>query len=112
MPALADPVVELQGSDNPTVKVPSIRGRIPIGVYPNGRPESRLPKSVLLDLAYQEYCDLLEAGEKVSVEAFCARFPHMRSSLFRVIELHHYYADRGVQPQPALQGTWPEPGEK
>ena len=71
----------------------------------------RSPKSILLELAYLEYCDRLEAGEQVSPAEHCERFPHLRSSLRRVIDVHHgLEAGEFVTLQPVPE-AWPEPGE-
>ncbi|MAR08487.1 MAG: hypothetical protein CL681_00760 [Blastopirellula sp.] len=50
-------------------------------------------KSVLVDLAYEEYCLRHERGEAPTAEAFCERFPDIRCSLRRVLEVHSYMGD-------------------
>lgn len=75
-------------------------------------PEWAGAKSVVLDLAYEEYCQRREAGESVDVEEFCGRFPSYRSSLQRLLGVHEF-----VQENPHLlasppPGLWPEPGQK
>ena len=50
------------------------------------RPELRAVKSIVLDLAYDEYCLRCAAGEKPDVEAFCDRFSTFRQSVRKVIK--------------------------
>jgi tetratricopeptide (TPR) repeat protein len=74
-------------------------------------PEWRLRKPVALDLAYEDYCQRLEAGEALDPNAFCARFPSFQTSLRRLLEAHHFVAENShlladFQPVP-----WPEAGE-
>jgi tetratricopeptide (TPR) repeat protein len=74
-------------------------------------PEWQLRKPVALDLAYEEYCQRLEAGDAPDPNAFCARFPAFQTSLRRLLEAHHFVAENShlladFQPVP-----WPEAGE-
>ena len=43
---------------------------------------------MLLDLAYEEYCLRKEAGESLTLESFCDRFPSCRRSLGRLLAVH------------------------
>src|SRR5437764_9362960 len=45
-------------------------------------------KSAVLDLAYEEYCGRVEAGEDIDVEQFARRFSAFQSSLIRQLEAH------------------------
>jgi serine/threonine protein kinase/Tfp pilus assembly protein PilF len=47
-------------------------------------------KSEALDRAYDEYCDLIDAGNRVDPAEFCARFPSVRASLRRLLQVHSY----------------------
>ncbi|MHB0956490.1 MAG: protein kinase domain-containing protein [Pirellulaceae bacterium] len=51
-------------------------------------PELRRRQSVLLELAYEEYCLRKEAGESLTLESFCDRFPSCRRSLGRLLAVH------------------------
>lgn len=73
-------------------------------------PELRCFRTVVLDLAYQEYQHRLQAGEGIDAETFSQRFPSFQRSLHLFIALHDLLShDPDYQ---ALQGnpSWPEPG--
>jgi serine/threonine protein kinase len=86
------------------------------GVAPDTRaalaaePDLRGNKSVVLDLAYEEYCLRLEAGEELDPEAFCNRFHAFRTSLKRLLEAHQFLAGQGPLLAVPLP-EWPEPGQ-
>jgi Flp pilus assembly protein TadD len=73
--------------------------------------DSHVDKASVLDMAYEEYCQRLEAGAAFDPEAFCARFPGYQSSLRRLIVTHHCL--EGVKQPTAeeLPRRWPEPGD-
>jgi eukaryotic-like serine/threonine-protein kinase len=71
-------------------------------------PELRNHRTVVLDLAYQEYQRRLRAGEKIDAEAFSRRFPSFQKSLRLFIAVHSFLADSDVETQESL---WPLPGE-
>ena len=52
------------------------------------QPAFNCTESVLLDLAYEEYCIRRERGESIPKSIFAGRFPHIRHSLVRRIEVH------------------------
>lgn len=70
--------------------------------------------SVVLDLAYSEYCLRREAGETLDAEAFCDTFPEVRDQLSLLL-----CADRAIgqrrsitRDDPAAGLTvWPAPGD-
>jgi len=75
-------------------------------------PHLRNYRSIVLDLAYQEYRLRLQAGEELDAEAFSQRFPSLQRSLHLLIEVHSllshdpdYQAIQGILP-------WPEPGSR
>ena len=75
-------------------------------------PQLRRYRSVVLDLAYQEYALRLRAGEELDAESFSRRFPAYQRSLFLLIEVQGLLSqDPDLQ---ALQGDlpWPEPGSR
>ena len=66
-------------------------------------------KSAVLDLAYEEYCRRVEAGEEVDVERFARRFPGFQTSVIRQIEAHQGL--RADLPELfAASIVWPLPG--
>jgi eukaryotic-like serine/threonine-protein kinase len=74
-------------------------------------PELQSFRSVVLDLAYQEYRFRLEAGEDLDADEFSRRFPSLQRSLYMLIEMHSL-----LEQDPdfrSLQQTlcWPEPGK-
>lgn len=72
-------------------------------------PELRSDKSTVLDLAYEEYCLRQEAGATPNAEEFCARFPHYKTSLRRLIEAHSYLEKAPAAERRPL--SWPETGD-
>ena len=75
-------------------------------------PHLRNYRSIVLDLAYQEYRLRLQAGEELDAEACSQRFPSLQRSLHLLIEVHSllshdpdYQAIQGILP-------WPEPGSR
>jgi serine/threonine protein kinase/Tfp pilus assembly protein PilF len=68
-------------------------------------------KGTVLDLAYDEYCRLAEAGETPDPVAFCARFPTFQSSLRRVIDAHEYLAANPSLLDGGEAIPWPVEGE-
>lgn len=74
-------------------------------------PEWADKKSIVLDLAYEEYCQRREAGAAIDPDEFCGRFPTYRSSLQRLLGVHQF-----LQENPHLLTTpgadiWPAPGQ-
>ena len=74
-------------------------------------PHLRHYKSVVLDLARQEFRLRLQAGEELDAETFSQRFPSLRRSLFFLIGAENFISqDHSFQ---ALAGLvpWPEAGD-
>src|SRR5689334_19602911 len=74
--------------------------------------DKRWHKSVVVDLAYEEFCLRTEAGEAVDLEAFIRRFPTVEHTLQKMIAVHNVLDDQlgfvnQVPPPP-----WPAVGEK
>ncbi len=67
-------------------------------------------RSALLDRAYDEYCDLTEAGLRVDPSEYCERFPAFRTSLARLLGAHQRLEDSAVVAEIPI--TWPDPGEE
>jgi serine/threonine protein kinase len=53
-------------------------------------PRVKADKSLVLDLAYEEYCCRKEAGDPPDADEFCARYPAYQASLRRLIEAHQF----------------------
>lgn len=74
-------------------------------------PEWAEKKSVVLDLAYEEYCQRREAGEAIDSDEFCGRFPKYRSSLQRLLGAHQFLEDNPHLLTAPGPGIWPTPGQ-
>lgn len=72
---------------------------------------STIHRSVMLDLAYEEYCLLKEAGTAVDQSRFLNRFPCIRRSLQRQICIHDALSARGVLNDEDGLPEWPELGD-
>jgi len=60
-------------------------------------PQLRGHHSLVLDLAYEEYCLRREAGERVAMSTFCDRFPTVRQSLRKLLATHECIEEEGEQ---------------
>lgn len=70
-------------------------------------------RSVVVDLAYEEFCRRVDAGETADPQAFVRRFPDVAQSLLKVLEVHQYlerHPDAFVA-SPAAP-AWPQAGEE
>ena len=76
------------------------------GSLPNPQELARWHPSVLLDLAYNEYCCRIEAGESVDLDEFCSRYGPIATSLRRQIRVHHLLEARLL-----AEPGWPVEGE-
>jgi len=74
------------------------------------RPDLGERKSIVLELAYEEFCQRTEAGESVDPERFCKRFPAFEESLRKLVEIHAFL-DENPQLLPDDDVDWPEPGQ-
>lgn len=69
-------------------------------------------KSLVVDLAYSEFCQRREAGEEIDPFEFCERFPSYRSSLRRRMSCDGWcYGLREQIPEKSELIIWPEPNE-
>lgn len=66
-----------------------------------------LSRSALLDLAYDEYCVREEAGEAININQFCDRFPAIRSSLQRQLDVHRLLQENPELLQEVSDAQWP-----
>jgi serine/threonine protein kinase len=74
-------------------------------------PELRLDKSIVLDLAYEEYCLRRERGEELEIEAYCDAYADHRMSLRRLIDAHRFLEECQPQLSAPPQFRWPACGE-
>lgn len=65
--------------------------------------------SLVVDLAYEEFCQRVARGESIDRSSFAARFPQCRSSLARRLEVHDYLAAHRSALADAEPATWPDP---
>jgi serine/threonine protein kinase len=75
-------------------------------------PELLADKSVVLDLAYEEYCLRAERGDTPDPDSFCDRFPDYRASLRSLLRGHQFLAGKSGVLASAPPVRWPEPGER
>ncbi len=73
-------------------------------------PELTSVRSAVLDVAYEDYCRRLEAGETVNRHEFAAEFPHYRTSLLRLLKDHDELDAQFNLLQRPLQ--WPAAGDE
>jgi serine/threonine protein kinase/Flp pilus assembly protein TadD len=74
-------------------------------------PELAAQKSVVLELAYEEYCLQLEAGAAPDPAEFCRRFPTYQTSLNRLLLAHRCLGDQSIPNSGLVPDRWPEPGD-
>lgn len=67
-------------------------------------------KSVVVDLAYEEFCLREDAGAAPDPVSFAGRMPAYRSSVLHVVQAHRLVADH-PDLVPAPPADWPAPGE-
>ena len=74
------------------------------------RPELGASKSIVIELAYEEFCQRAEAGEPVDPESFCKRFPTIEKSLRRQIEVQQFL-DENPEVFSKVDVDWPDAGQ-
>ncbi len=72
-------------------------------------PQLRRYKSLVLDLALEEFCQRRAGGEELDLDVFSRRFPTYQSSLRRLLEVQSYL-DKHPSLLPEEPIAWPEPG--
>lgn len=73
-------------------------------------PELRADKEIVLDLAYEQYCLQIAAGQVVSATEFADQFPTYRQSLLRLLAVHSFIqAHPSALKRPDVK--WPAPGD-
>ncbi|MGB6042927.1 MAG: serine/threonine-protein kinase, partial [Pirellulales bacterium] len=74
-------------------------------------PEITARRSLVLDVAYEDFCQHVDATDDKAVEAFLNRFPSFRNSLRKQIEVHQYLATHEDMLALAADADWPQPGD-
>ena len=73
-------------------------------------PELLRHRSLAVDLAYEEYCLLEEAGQPPDPELFCQRLPAFGSQVREVLRGHRVFADH-PELFASADISWPQPGD-
>ena len=68
-------------------------------------------KALALELAYEEFCLRVEAGDSIDVHRFCDRFGSISRSLLRRIEVHQYFVQHPDLLASEQRVSWPAPGD-
>jgi serine/threonine protein kinase/Flp pilus assembly protein TadD len=100
-PSLDSTVVAAAGDTLPTP------GQAPPSDAANA---SDIRKSALLDLAYEDYMQRLEAGEQVDPDEFCTRYPALQSSLRSLLRAHSYMQGVPDLVEQFQKQQWPAVG--
>ena len=69
-------------------------------------------KSIVMDLAYEEFCQRKEQGESVSVGQFCDEFPVFQTSLRQQLEIHELMGDKMDVFEKCAEIAFPEVGDE
>jgi serine/threonine protein kinase/Tfp pilus assembly protein PilF len=78
----------------------------------DANPQLRADRTAVLDLAFDEYCRLVEAGRAPDPEEYCARFPTFGHSLLQTLRAQEYLAANPSLLEEKKDTTpWPVPGE-
>ena len=75
-------------------------------------PELHCYRTVVLDLAYQEYRHRLQAGEAIDAETFSQRFPSFQRSLHLFIAVNGFVSEDPDCRALTDVASWPEPGSQ
>jgi serine/threonine protein kinase/Tfp pilus assembly protein PilF len=73
-------------------------------------PDLRQFPSIVVDLAYEEFCRRLDAGEPMEAEEFARRFPAVTTPLLKLLEVHAYLDQHPDAFANAPEVEWPEAG--
>src|SRR5689334_19814024 len=71
-------------------------------------PDIKSAQSLVIDLAYEEFCLRQEAGEQLDTERFLANFPTVQHSLARMLDVHGVMRSRAIKIDTEV--AWPEAG--
>jgi serine/threonine protein kinase len=76
------------------------------------RPELAQHRSVVVDLAYEEFCRCLDAGKPPAPDEFVRRFPEVAESLLELLEVHDYVEEHPDEFAKGASPAWPDPGDE
>lgn len=71
-------------------------------------PDFREFPSIVVDLAYEEFCRRLDRGERIDPEEFAGRFSGVASPLLRLLEVHAFLDENPDAFGVANELGWPE----
>jgi len=74
-------------------------------------PELARHKSAILDLAYEEYCRQVEAGQRIDPTVFTAGFPRVQKSLLALLDVHQFLSENPQLLAGPSRIHWPAVGE-
>jgi serine/threonine protein kinase len=74
-------------------------------------PELYADKRAVIDIAYEDYCQHLEAGQPPDLDSFCQRFPGFQNSVRNVIVAQHLLENDPELLADCPPVAWPEPGQ-
>lgn len=75
-------------------------------------PELGERKSLVVDLAYEEFCLRTEAGEALDTERFAERFARYQASVRRRLEIHELLGSLNLSSNLEATTCWPVPGDE
>jgi len=73
-------------------------------------PEVTSSRTLVIDLAYEEFCLREESGERIDTAEFCRRFPTVQRSLERMLDVHRMLASKSLGLNATTPVAWPEVG--
>ncbi|MGF1577874.1 MAG: serine/threonine protein kinase [Gemmataceae bacterium] len=73
--------------------------------------ESGPEPSSLLGKAYESFCRQIEQGNSVDPDEYCAKFPAVKSSLFRLLQVHNFFEEHGDLLEAPKESDWPTVGQ-
>jgi serine/threonine protein kinase len=75
-------------------------------------PELKSNKSIVLDLAYEEYCLRIESGSPPDPDHFCERFPSFQASIRRLVDAHRFLDENSDLLDAGRSVEWPLAGQR
>src|SRR3954447_5747605 len=75
------------------------------------RPPSAAERSAIIDRAYDDFCERVERGESPDPDEFCAQFPGVHSSLYRLLEAHRFFDENPQLLAACGAADFPEAGQ-
>lgn len=77
----------------------------------DNHPALATERSVIIELAYEEYRRRKEAGDEFDKAEFCGRFPEVEHSLFEVLEVDSFLSANSQHHAQRAVTCWPQLGE-